>query len=746
MNWRELPTTIDAIDPNASSRRSVLPVWRLQLLTNFLGYLSAMTTISIPFSNFRRTIIAAALMSLIASPSIGQTLNATNQFVGNVPGNDLAVSTGANLSFVGGLSQIGIGIDRDFRILGNGSHILSEDAFSALIAQGWIGGGAGGFRIDYNAIPTKDGKPNADAWVRSFFAAIDQNRDKDRKLTLGAGLENEHWFGNVNLSRGLTKNRLVGGPLINDLTTTMSGSENDRPFIDSVVTTTTTQFYQRAYDYGIGVRAGTLLPEVQLRLSLGLDHEWGKFSSRQNTVSLSMEKFFSGSPHSIGLTLERYSRSGDFETDKSGTRALLTYRFSFGGSSYANQHGWTEVHRIQQDATPGKIYITQVTTSAPPVVVQMRKEKRIVKTTASMTSDAFFEFGKADLTSAARQELSRIAEILKTTERSGNIRLSGHTCDIGSEAYNLKLSLRRANAVRDYLSTTGLPVDAFVVEGLGENQPKYPNTKSTRNQNRRVDLEFVRFVENTEEIEIPVEQQSPVVKTTPPVSWKQEVIEREPIWVRRALRNTVPHKQTVDSYRGAEITQATRTTRTWVNRPPVAESDTAVATQGSPVTISVLANDSDPDGNSLTIVSVGAAAHGSVTIAGNAVVYTPVAGYMGSDSFRYTINDGAGGTASANVSVNVQRSNQAPIAANDAFTVSGSGSSSPLNVLANDSDSDGDPLTIVSFTQPSTGSISLNSDRFVFVGVGPFARTTFTYTISDAHGGTSTATVTLVDP
>jgi hypothetical protein len=165
-------------------------------------------------------------------------------------------------------------------------------------------------------------------------------------------------------------------------------------------------------------------------------------------------------------------------------------------------------------------------------------------------------------------------------------------------------------------------------------------------------------------------------------------------------------------------------------------------------TIAVLANDSDPDGNTLAVVSVTAPAHGTASISGNAIVYTPAAGYSGSDSFSYTIDDGAGGRASARVAVTVQGGaggNRPPVAANDRYLVRYEGDN-PLPVLSNDSDPDGDTLTIVSFTQPALGVIRQNGNQLVYTGAGKFTLQTITYTISDGRGGTATATVELVDP
>jgi hypothetical protein len=88
------------------------------------------------------------------------------------------------------------------------------------------------------------------------------------------------------------------------------------------------------------------------------------------------------------------------------------------------------------------------------------------------------------------------------------------------------------------------------------------------------------------------------------------------------------------------------------NQPPVAVNDAAATPSGQPVTIDVLANDSDPDGDPLTIISTTQPVNGgSVQISGNSIIYTPARGFTGTDGFTYTISDGRGGTATANVVV-----------------------------------------------------------------------------------------------
>ncbi len=90
------------------------------------------------------------------------------------------------------------------------------------------------------------------------------------------------------------------------------------------------------------------------------------------------------------------------------------------------------------------------------------------------------------------------------------------------------------------------------------------------------------------------------------------------------------------------------------NSPPTAANDSASTTEATPVSIDVLANDSDPDGDALTVIQVTQGANGGVAINANGTVtYSPTGGFTGGDSFTYTISDGRGGEATATVDVTV---------------------------------------------------------------------------------------------
>jgi hypothetical protein len=183
-----------------------------------------------------------------------------------------------------------------------------------------------------------------------------------------------------------------------------------------------------------------------------------------------------------------------------------------------------------------------------------------------------------------------------------------------------------------------------------------------------------------------------------------------------------------------------------VNKPPVAVADQATTLTGKPVSISVLANDKDPEGGPLTLVCVGPAASGTVKIdpaKPGVVTYTPKAGFQGEDCFTYTVRDAVGKAASASVKVKVNAStaNRPPVAVEDKVTAH-AGKAVTVNVLGNDRDPDGDALTLASLTQPAKGSVRIENGKAVYTPLTAFVGTDrFTYTVRDAKGATATASV-----
>ncbi|MEX7471267.1 Ig-like domain-containing protein, partial [Mycobacterium adipatum] len=190
-------------------------------------------------------------------------------------------------------------------------------------------------------------------------------------------------------------------------------------------------------------------------------------------------------------------------------------------------------------------------------------------------------------------------------------------------------------------------------------------------------------------------------------------------------------------------------TVTPVNDTPVAVNDTFTANEDSILTGSVLSNDTDVDGNTLTATTVIGPSHGTLVLnADGSFSYTPDADYAGADSFAYVADDGTATSSVATVSITISPVNDAPVAGDDIFSIN-EDSSLTGNLLANDSDVDGDSLTASLTEGPGNGTLEFNSDgTFTYTPSANFNGVDwFTYTVSDGVLSSAPAlVVVLVDP
>ena len=181
------------------------------------------------------------------------------------------------------------------------------------------------------------------------------------------------------------------------------------------------------------------------------------------------------------------------------------------------------------------------------------------------------------------------------------------------------------------------------------------------------------------------------------------------------------------------------------NNPPLAVDDSADAFSGIPLTIAVLGNDSDPDGDPITVVSVTGPANGEVSFSTTSVTYTAAADFVGQDEFTYTISDGLGGTDAATVTVDVEAPNTPPVALDDVATISEWGEVT-IAALDNDYDLDLDPLSVTDAFGATAGTVTTDGSTVTYTpnpGAGGWYDT-FSYTISDGRGGTDTAKAAVV--
>jgi hypothetical protein len=200
---------------------------------------------------------------------------------------------------------------------------------------------------------------------------------------------------------------------------------------------------------------------------------------------------------------------------------------------------------------------------------------------------------------------------------------------------------------------------------------------------------------------------------------------------------------TISDGAGGTASASVAVTVAAVNDAPVAAADTATTTEDTPVTIGVLGNDSDVDGDTLSVTSA-SATNGSVAVGtGGSLTYTPAADFTGSDTITYEISDGAGGTATGSVAVTVGAANDAPVAVDDTATTA-EDTAVTIDVLGNDTDVDGDTLSVTS-ASATNGTVVVEADgSLTYTPAADFSGTdTITYEISDGAGGTATGSVAM---
>jgi VCBS repeat-containing protein len=199
-------------------------------------------------------------------------------------------------------------------------------------------------------------------------------------------------------------------------------------------------------------------------------------------------------------------------------------------------------------------------------------------------------------------------------------------------------------------------------------------------------------------------------------------------------------------------------TVTCVDDAPVAVDDAKTLAEDDPATaIDVLANDTDVDAGPKSIQSVTQPGHGTVLITGggSGLTYTPNANYCNdgtpTDDFTYTLTPG-GDVAS--VAVTVTCSDDPPVAVDDTKTVAEDAAATAVDVLANDTDTDGGPKTVQSVTQPANGAVVITGggSGLTYAPNANYCNSppgttpdTFTYTLNGGDTATVSVTVTCSD-
>jgi large repetitive protein len=185
-----------------------------------------------------------------------------------------------------------------------------------------------------------------------------------------------------------------------------------------------------------------------------------------------------------------------------------------------------------------------------------------------------------------------------------------------------------------------------------------------------------------------------------------------------------------------------------VNGPPVAVGDSYRTDKNTPLIVSapgVLGNDTDPNGDPLTAIKVSNPTNGAVTLNANgSFTYTPSGSFVGWASFTYKVYDGSLYSTVVKVWIQV---NGSPVAVNDSYKTN---INTPLTipvkgVLSNDSDPNGDTLTAVKVTDPSHGTVTLNSNgSFTYTPTANYTGSdSFTYKANDGLADSNIVTVNI---
>jgi hypothetical protein len=182
---------------------------------------------------------------------------------------------------------------------------------------------------------------------------------------------------------------------------------------------------------------------------------------------------------------------------------------------------------------------------------------------------------------------------------------------------------------------------------------------------------------------------------------------------------------------------------------PIAVSDTETVLEDAATTsINVVGNDTDADEDSLVLASVTTAGSGIVSVNSNGVSvdYTPALNFNGSEIITYTVSDGTD-TATGTLTVDVTAVNDAPVAIDDREIISENSSLRRLDVILNDTDVEGDALSLIAVTTAGSGTVDINADQesVDYTPAQGFKGTEIiTYTVSDGSDSDSTGTLTIL--
>ncbi|MEO6689542.1 MAG: Ig-like domain-containing protein [Dokdonella sp.] len=692
--------------------------------------------------------LAAAVAAMLPVQPSAQTSNGRSQ--DGVPS---VTDPSIPLSYVGNDGSISLGINSEGETEGQLLGVFARNNERALVGQlWWDRNGAGGLQSDFNwlwgmtAIEARE-RPD-DVTVARLSFALDQNAEHDRKATLGFGIERRDYSLEGYLARGISSARAGGSSLHNDIAT-VNGNDTIGSYTQVETTAVETLFASKPYGTEVGLQVSHVFEPLAMRVHGGASLQDGD-GARANTFSLGLDTPLGTRGWGMSALGEHVSRHGGLDT-QSDDRLSVFLRYEFGG------HGsFVPTSQVEDPAWISRS-LGRPSSAHPRIVESYRvtRSKTVSVTRSPKQYTNRFPLPHDDNASAANGQALTLDVLANDSDPDGDpLVLSAVTAPAHGTAsisgarivYTPSSGFAGADSFR-YTVSDGRGGTATAMVTIAVSAAQVNQLPLARNDNATAAFGQTTTVDVLANDTDPDGDSLSLVSVGAPLHGTAVVSGRNVIYTpATGFSGSDRVTYTIsDGHGGTATAILVVTVAMRPNRAPVARADTAAAAFGQLTTIDVLANDFDIDGDPLSVSAVTSAAHGTVTISGSSLLYTPVAGFVGVDTFRYTITDGRGGGASALVTINVAPlPNRPPIAVADAATTAFA-QPVTISVLGNDSDPDGDALSIVSFTAPQLGTVLMSGNTLIYTpGVaGAAGIDRFTYTISDGRGGTATAGVTV---
>ena len=659
------------------------------------------------------------------------------------------------LSYVGGDGSVSLGINGEGETEGQLLGVFARNDARAVVGQlWWDRAGAGGLQTDFNWLwgmdPVQARLHPEQATVARLSFALDQNAAHDRKATLGFGIERREFSLEGYLARGFSGGRAAGSALLTD-DTLIAGSDGVGDYTQIETTATELLFESRPYGTEVGVQVSHVFEPLAMRLRGGASTQDGD-GARANTFSVGLDTPLGTRGWGLSAQAEQVRRQGSVDGDDDDLRLSAYLRYEFGRNG-----AFAPTASLPNPAWISRA-IARPSSSHPRTVESYRRVRDRVVSVSQGPREYSNRFPLAQPDSAT----TPVGESITIDVLANDADPDGDALAIGAVGTPAHGSVHIAGGMLVYVPETGYGgQDVFsytVIDGRGGSATAMVTVAIAQAPNRpplASDDSASTQAAQAVTIDVLANDSDPdgdtllLLSLTPPAHGTATISGSVVIYVPLPgyVGNDRFDYTIEDGHGGSASASVTLTIDPLPNLPPIAVDDAAATAAGVPVSIAVLATDGDPDGDALAITSVTQPAGGSATLAAGGVTYVPAAGFAGIDRFTYTIGDGRGGSAAATVTVTVTAApNTPPTAVDDAATAA-PGTSTTIDVLANDSDADGDALTIAAVTPATGGSVAISGSVLVYTPDAAFTGIDrFSYTIEDGRGGSATANVSVTVP